>query len=430
MEKVTLDQILNTPLSLFDNNCINTGVSDSRYRKIPNNIIKWNNFENELLNFKSSRLELNGPAKYHPLLPPPHRGKYVFEEEADVKGTLKQTLFSVIIDIFDQSKCKIDITNRSLYGPGDIVAEPDMVAWRYSDKKSRKHLLLPIEIKKPDKENSDLYREYFRLNNHHTDSKKIIQQIVGYMCRNKVSYGIITTYQEIYALYLKDDGILHMTRPYKYNETDIGAISVLWYTLHKAIKAKPYRGPELQDAHRNPSPLSFDSANVNSASSKSLSNITPQIVGGSKKNKDVYSIKLDQKEVTVKTARNKTRESAMIKNEVKIYNHLSKLQGVYIPKLLKHGTHNDQTYMITEKCGDNIRWVQKGRNLISSILNAVDAIHKLGVCHGDLELRNILLFNKQIFIIDFEESIINGSAHELEDEMSTLIYLLHKTWLS
>lgn len=200
-----LNQLLNQPLYNFEtrydmNN--NLSVTDSHFRSIPENILEWENFSSELLEFREKR-KFNDKLQYENL-PIPHKKKYVFNDEPDVVSTLTQSLFEIIIDIFDKTSCKIKITSGEEYGTKNIIAEPDRVSWENNNNTHKKILLIPIEIKKPFINDNKLRQNY------PTDKKsqKIIQQAVGYMYRNLLKYSIITTYNHTYALHLNNDGVL------------------------------------------------------------------------------------------------------------------------------------------------------------------------------------------------------------------------------
>lgn len=249
---LSLNEILNT--RLFEctyTNCNNTCTTSSRYRSIPYKIISWDNFESSLLNFKNN-INLSSEKLYYKLQPPV-RNKYSFDDEMSVRGALEWSLFEIIRDIFseDKNKYPIQVTSNTKFN-NEIVSEPDRIAWRYSNKRNKNHLLYPIEIKNP--QDGDLREEYMLSGeNKHTNSKKIIQQAVGYMFRNKVSYGIITTYRETYALNLQNDGSVLITRPFKYYEIKPTIIEVFWYITQLALIAKPYSGVHLENGHINPS---------------------------------------------------------------------------------------------------------------------------------------------------------------------------------
>lgn len=415
---LSLNEILNTRLydcTYAEHN--NTSTTSSRYRSIPYRIIKWEDFESRLINFKNEK-HLSQERKYCKLQPPT-RNKYKFDDEMSVQGALEWSLFEIIRDIFseDNNKYPVNITSNSKF-KDSIVSEPDRIAWRYSNKKKRNHLLYPIEIKKP--QDGDLRDEYVLSgDNKHTNSKKIIQQAVGYMYRNQCTYSIITTYRETYALHLQDDGSVFITRPFKYYEIKPTIIEIFWYITHLAIVAKPYTGIILENGHTNPSNLRFN--NVNDASDINITNIVEQSGG---KYKKIYSGKILNKDVYIKIADTNTPQYINLKREIDVYLHLKDLQGKSIPRLLYYGQNDDKIYLITQKVGKSLHYRGNLKNILEYIKKSIDILHSFNVYHGDLEPRNLLLSGKKIYIIDFEHSIIGASSDLLMSEKNNFQKLI------
>jgi len=99
------------------------------------------------------------------------------------------------------------------------------------------------------------------------------------------------------------------------------------------------------------------------------------------------------------------------KQELEVYNHLDKIQGVSIPFIIgtTHGIFTgDKCDMIFMSYGG----VAAERNpvinnfLAERLVKAFTEIHALGVYHEDLALRNILIDKDRVAIIDFENSHI------------------------
>lgn len=433
---LSLNQLLNQPLWSYETkyNFKKVSVTDSHFRNIPENIIEWNDFESQLKEFRESRdkKELNEKLIYKNL-PEPFDGLYTFNNENDVEGILSNSLFKVVIHIFSKTSYKIDITSGEEFGTKNIIAEPDRVTWRSNNNTSKKILLLPIEIKKPFENDDKLFENYVA---DHKKSQKIVQQAVGYMYRNLLKYSIITTYNNTYALHLLEDGVLMISKPFKYNSTDSSVIAMMWYLIHLSITNArlSLKCKELKDGNKDSS-KKRKNYNSNNTDFKKIykSNITPENISDDKsikyggKSKRVYYGKILNKNVIVKTAFFNTPQYAKIYNEINIYKHLSSIQGIYIPKVISSGEQDNRIYLILEKIGESIETKKKYNfNFIPSFIKAIDAIHHLGILHCDLESRNILLWRKHIYIIDFEESKININKNDLRDEKNDALIHLKK----
>ena len=112
-----------------------------------------------------------------------------------------------------------------------------------------------------------------------------------------------------------------------------------------------------------------------------------------------------------------------LKHEMKVYDKLSELQGTVIPRFLYAGSIVDASKWVIPEKGEIYAFATtyEGRSLSSiealsneSVEKAVEGlqeIHKCGVLHADLELRNLVLDekSKQIKFVDF------GNAKTLED---------------
>ncbi|KAK6529690.1 hypothetical protein TWF281_008853 [Arthrobotrys megalospora] len=103
------------------------------------------------------------------------------------------------------------------------------------------------------------------------------------------------------------------------------------------------------------------------------------------------------------------------KNEQEIYNRLSELQGIYIPRLYVSGMDQGGGFGILalEDCGENIDhgWLKGTKELGR---RALSEIHRLGVLHRDIGFRNFT-YNRAdtsypLRIIDFGEATLDPKA--------------------
>ncbi|PKY55330.1 hypothetical protein RhiirA4_427430 [Rhizophagus irregularis] len=119
-------------------------------------------------------------------------------------------------------------------------------------------------------------------------------------------------------------------------------------------------------------------------------------------------------------------------NEIKIYRIIfKKIQGIYVPKLLKFGVlHEAFVFMLTSFAGESFaskrNSITKEEKLLA--IKGLQKIHALGVKHGDIRLDNImmnrLMDRSHVWWIDFALSEIIGNAEDLEAELFELRYLL------
>lgn len=430
-----LYQLLHLPLYPFDilyNE--DSSVTDSRIRRKPRDVIFWVNFEDDLISFiESNKEQLIDTVEFRPY-PCPIDDKHQFVDEGSVQGILDNTVLIMLRKIFSTIK----ITGVGAYGVRNIYlesncigisGEPDRIIHRYSESKKKDRLILPIEIKKPLKDDEDLRKEY-NSSAENSRSKKIIEQAVGYLYENNKNYGVITSYEHTYGLYLNNEGILHMTRGVLYNETKITALSAIWYLIHLSKNNREkFSCPKLDEISENKKRKIDRSSN--SPSSEDMPgliktpnvNQTTQIKSGgrSNKSKSVCSGKFNNKNVIIKKALLGTSECNKIIHESNIYTHLYTLQGISIPRVILCGRDHKWFYLIIERRGVTIDCKDINTNIIACIDKTINLLHNLKVLHGDLELRNILLWRKKIFLIDFEESIVNCKKSEYIKEKGYFI---------
>ncbi|PKK64328.1 hypothetical protein RhiirC2_787665 [Rhizophagus irregularis] len=95
-----------------------------------------------------------------------------------------------------------------------------------------------------------------------------------------------------------------------------------------------------------------------------------------------------------------------MQNEVRIYQRLSNLQGIYIPNLKCYGYfENGMCYVIsTTLVGKPLsfyKYITEGQKVKGML--ALNAIHDRGVLHNDIRADNILLdnHNNDVYLIDF-----------------------------
>jgi RIO-like serine/threonine protein kinase len=115
-----------------------------------------------------------------------------------------------------------------------------------------------------------------------------------------------------------------------------------------------------------------------------------------------------------KLARNVSQ--ANLRAEFSVYQKLSPLQGSAIPRYF--GLFNVQSLgllLLLEDCGQSIRAFDELSNRQrAALIDHMFTIHKYGICHGDLEPRNIVVSPAgKMTVIDFEMS---DQTHCCEDK--------------
>jgi len=111
------------------------------------------------------------------------------------------------------------------------------------------------------------------------------------------------------------------------------------------------------------------------------------------------------------------------RNELEIYNHLEKLQGVCIPVVVGSG---ESVYAGTMRCiiimsYEGVTATNADLNLTDAMLDRIasvfSAIHCNSVFHQDLSLANVLVNDDKVTVIDFESATIcERDAHVLKEE--------------
>lgn len=437
MVLLNLKKALEQPLGLFNNRIPNdeTSVTNTEFCNIPTALHDWNDLPAIVQNFKNTRKSINTPYIYAELSHPPSRG-WIFNEESDVQGILQNTLFAIIENIFSYSDFPVTIGANRQYlnsphrGQRLLVAQPDRLAFRArTTRQDKNRLLAPIEIKKPLARDTDIRRLYEASE---TRAIRIIQQIVGYMYRNHVVYGIITSYQHTYVCHLNDDGSVLISQPFLYDSTNPGSIEVIWYILHKAMGAGPYDGVALLDGHPKPTEIFTDPDTP--TTSIDINQITPENITQRKTLREPTKHKrtrIDQghvgrKRVVIKTAKHKTHSGTILQHEINVYKHLENGKIKTIPERIASGIDKNHVYFITSYCGRPLNEIQITEKIKQAVLDAVDSIHDMSVCHNDLELRNILYHRGKISLCDFEISILQAGEKMMSQEREGIVFELDR----
>jgi hypothetical protein len=137
-----------------------------------------------------------------------------------------------------------------------VVGEPDRIVFRTTGE-----LLLAIELKTPSTPRSDnlvrLYEQDLALSMANfapnSSSTHVIQQIHGYLCVNRLRYGVLTTYNQTWLLKRLGNG-LEVSRVINTDDQDPSVLRSLSYILKLALEhaSEPSPVPSPSNSPRQP----------------------------------------------------------------------------------------------------------------------------------------------------------------------------------
>jgi hypothetical protein len=293
----------------------------------PDAIIEWENFRDEIdvawNIFRTLKSETMVP--YQPVLYTDISGEIgvVVNFEFNVARRINQALEGLGMEI--------------LMGTG--LGRADFYAHRIIPSR-----LIPIEVKtKYSLPCDSLYasREEVRC-------RKVIKQIFTYMIDHYARFGIVTTFDKTFFLRAVGS-VIQISPPVNSTQllstlTSLLFCNGIWqFVLYGEIVPQPNYRPDPEDPpspDRDPSndflPRSMSRSSSSSRpQTRSQSGITTSAYLGGGAGGNVYQAFIDGEPVALKVVRVKDKmKFSQLLNEVTIYNHLSDIQGIYIPKLL------------------------------------------------------------------------------------------------
>ena len=420
---LTVKEALAQPLPLFEHRLyVNKNKNrGSPERILPRSVVSWDGFEGDMDRHVEQQNEPNEGGVDR--LFNTDNVTFTFRDEVDVAFAVRQYLARAVEAAASSMQINIT-TDSSIPGADRVVMEPDHIVWTKS-RRDTPQLLLPIVIRVPAGiREGDLRRQYVATRPEYGVANLLVQEGVGYMYRNRLEYGFITTYASSYALRLDSSGYLHMSRQFRYDEVPPTVVKALYYVIVLASQSKGYEGPTLdgyapRTGGTTGTHVRMPCVITNDADTLSVADVKVGAMLKSRKgNAVVRGTTSTGAQVVLKTAKRRTVSEKRMVNEQKIYHVLRHVQGQAVPRVLGAG----RGYLILEYCGEPLAWSTSRvvRRMMPRVQKAIDAVHKCGVFHADLALRNILCRDGQIRIIDFEDSYKVVDSSDLKDDVVEL----------
>lgn len=134
-----------------------------------------------------------------------------------------------------------------------------------------------------------------------------------------------------------------------------------------------------------------------------------QLLGGGNHSKCV-AVRTGTGYTLVVKAYNENVDSMPFDNEIKIYKHLLELQGVFVPVVIGTGkavfAGTTRHIIVMSYAGISANNCDLTVDVLDRISSAFSAIHAHCVYHQDISLRNILITEDNVSVIDFESAVI------------------------
>ena len=266
------------------------------------------------------------------------------------------------------------------------------------------------------------------------DVRTLIDQVYGYLSLNNLIYGCVTCYDATYFLWRPKRGTLRISDPI-FNSSSSNSspssptlLQALYFFVqlvlvgHRDSQQKLEPSPKDSDM---PEDVKMDTEDVNTtqAQSDSGSNYsTSDYTKGSGRmhyNVDLdllrsgtvigsgatgQAIRLKDRDIVVKhcDSYNNPDGFKMLKNEISIYEKLSKFNLKYVPRYYGECEFHGQHFMALEFIpGNHCHW-KTNSELKDKLKLLIRDLKSFGVIHGDLKPENVLLTPEgDLKLIDF-----------------------------
>ena len=456
--------------------------TQSRYRRTPDHLVEWSEFENVIRDHGlSTTLEHD---------PPTFRTDLESVSEADVQAAFDQNVLAPLSRIIGLKLNKPAKFARFEILSGKIEGQPDFAFCEPGvPGVEDATLLFPVEVKTEwvlncddiiKQYNNDIKRKKGGKNSRTDTEPKIdssvdcLHQIYGYMSLNHRKFGVLTTYNRtwFFKKNVKERGTLYVSPCIKAEDRDPSLFHCFSYIMSEAVQdpncpdtdssaslnqsgpAAGTRGNRCRQTGNYGGSFTGLSNNISSpGGSKSSS------YGGKHKNQSARDIEVQDlnyfdfhkkdvlgfghsgivrkvewcgEEIALKISdiSQHPEFKKELLNEVATYNTLKELQGKYIPILKAAGYLWDHMHfgIATEIVGTaiEVELLEYAERL--EIIRALSAIHHYGILHNDIREENILIQHGsdgfRVSFIDFAFSEKTSDKKRLSQEMATLKDLL------
>ncbi|KAF9976083.1 hypothetical protein BGZ65_007980, partial [Modicella reniformis] len=336
------------------------------------------------------------------------------------------------------------------HNAGVVVGEPDRVVIRTSGE-----ILLAIEVKTSSVlQTNNLVHQYQRdlasmmLNLAPNRScTHPIEQIHGYLCVNRLRYGILTTYNQTWLLRRVGDE-LKVSQAINSWDQDPTLLRCYSYILRLAREQASEPSPTSPSNSPRPSTDSAtsiegdDDSDYHPAIDFGKQNIIHQpvilptgftiSVGdvhlpefkwqgllGSGRTGSVFKAEWRGEMVAAKICdlnQHPELEEEVL-TEVAVYETLNSLQSICIPQLLCAGFYKGLFVVATEIVGTPLELDKLDLDKRLRIVEIFSQLHNFSILHGDVRPDNILVRGEEVFLIDFGCSSKTTNKQELDNEM-------------
>ncbi|KAF9344229.1 hypothetical protein BGX34_005868 [Mortierella sp. NVP85] len=407
--------------------------------RMPTSVTEWTTFENDARLYDAERVRTF------------KQGDITFDDQATYcdENTLTSTYDRNVLTVL--KRMREGSISFGSHNATIVVGEPDRVIFRPTGE-----LLLAIELKTPSALRSDdlvqLYEQDLALLMNDfvlsSSSTRIIQQIHGYLCVNRLRYGVLSTYNQTWLL-RRTRNDLEVSPVITFNNNDPSVLRSLSYILKLALEEASETPPGPVTPHPNPpqstssgtstegedsdsdyrpahyfgkrnihQPVTLSTGFTVSVGDVHLPEFKWQGVLGSGRTGTVFKAEWRGEVVAAKICDlNQHPElKEEILTEVAVYETLNSLQGICIPQVRCTGFYSGLFVVALEFAGtpseiDNLD--QRDRLRVVQIFSQ---LHSFGILHGDTRPENILVRGEDIFLIDFGNSKIADKT-ELNNEM-------------
>ncbi|KAI3654883.1 hypothetical protein MP228_000263 [Amoeboaphelidium protococcarum] len=355
-------------------------------------ILQWDSFDIEVVRpFEQFIASLSDKLiKVFPEVSPPY-----VSSENDVQNAIHNYICILVRKIFEHYGERIVINP----GAGRFCGNPDISVQQIVD--GRVKDIIPVEVKSMwafdvGDELSDVLND--GANDDYQKVKKVVSQVYGYMSINHCKYGILCTYDKFY--FLKRDGSQQGSTLLiiKMVHRDQSAP----YTVVKALSALILAACE---DHFYSSPYSTPPCSRSS------------ILRGGFAKEARY-----QRVIKLVDVAKCPDAAADLAREVRAYQLLELLQGTVIPKFYGYiDLAGSFDCLLIEDLGAGLE-DDECNDIESQIIDKVKLqlaqMHQLGVAHGDIALRNIIIHRDSlesnrhdaVRILDFGQCLFQGDS--------------------